>query len=31
MPTITAGQLQFDFPAAWEASQFDRWKVRQVD
>ena len=25
MPTITEGQLQFDFPAAWEASQFDRW------
>lgn len=25
MPTITAGQLQFDFPAAWEASQFDEW------
>lgn len=25
MPTITEGQLQFDFPAGWQASQFDDW------
>jgi hypothetical protein len=25
MPTITEGKLQFEFPAAWEASKFDEW------
>ena len=25
MPTITEGQLRFDFPENWEASKFDEW------
>ena len=25
MPTITEGQLKFDFPNGWQSSKFDKW------